>query len=342
MSSMDVMCIGTLAWDLIGAVPRLAEPGSPVHINEGIEIGVGGKAGNVAVDLVKLGLEGSKVCVVSPLGDDRWGDLLEECLIDQGITIKAQRVPGKPTAHCMGIILCGRYNQWYGMCSINQEFDVDHVIAEIKELKPRIVVTTAASSMTRIEERLEDLLSVAKRAGSKVYIDLIRFGSNSVIDRAELALGDAIKYVDVLQSTYPIIDGRPDEGEIVKTMDHLFERGVKLVLLTMGDAGVAGGTPNFKFIVPSFKVESVCPTGAGDAFSASILYDILGKSEGDICFDFSEDGLQDLLLEASAAGASSVLGVGATSNVSRSAVDEIIARHGAELRGRIINLGYLL
>jgi sugar/nucleoside kinase (ribokinase family) len=339
---MDVMCIGTLAWDLIGTVPRLAEPGRPVHVNEGIEIGVGGKAGNVAVDLVKLGLEGSKVCVVSPLGDDRWGDLLEERLTEQGITVKAQRVPGKPTAHCMGIILNGRYNQWYGMCSINQEFDVDYIIAEINELKPRIVVTTAASSMTRIEERLGDLLSVAKRAGSKVYIDLIRFGSISVIDRAEQALGDALKYVDVLQSTYPLNDGRYDEGEIVKTMDHLFERGVKLVLLTMGGAGVAGGTSNFKFIVPSFKVEPVCPTGAGDAFSASILFNIIGKSEGDIYFDFSGEGLQDLLLEASAAGASSVLGIGATSNVSRSMVDELIALHAAELQGKIINLGYRL
>ncbi len=71
-----------------------------------------------------------------------------------------------------------------------------------------------------------------------------------------------------------------------------------------------------------------------------MLYNMVEKSEGDICFDFSEDGLQDLLLEASAAGASSVMGVGATSNVSRSAVDEIIARHGAELRERIIKLGY--
>jgi len=335
---MDVMCIGTLAWDLIGTVPRLAESGRPVHIEEGIEISVGGKAGNVAVDLVKLGLEGSKVCVVSPLGDDRWGDLLEKRLIELGITVKAQRVPSKPTAMCMGIILNGKYNQWYGMCSINHEFDVDHIVAEIKELKPRFVVMTAASSMTRIEERLEDLLIEAKKVGSRVYIDLIRFGSISVIDRVEQALGDAIKYVDVLQSTYPLNDGRPDEGEIVKTMDRLIERGVKLVLLTMGEAGVAGGAPKYKFIVPSFKVEPVCPTGAGDAFSASILYNVIVRSEGDIYFDFSEEDFQNLLLEASAAGASSVMGIGATSNVSRSTVDEMIARQAAELRDRIINL----
>ena len=168
------------------------------------------------------------------------------------------------------------------------------------------------------------------------------FGSNSVIDRAEQALGDALQYVDVLQSTYPLMDGRYDEGEIVNTMDHLFERGVKLVLLTMGDAGVAGGTSKFSFIVPSFNVEPVCPTGAGDAFSASILYNIIEKSEGDLCLDFSDDGLQGLLLEASAAGASSVLGIGATSNVSRSTVDELITGVGAELRDRIRKLEYPL
>ena len=336
MFSMDVMCIGALAWDVIGVVHRLAEPGRPVHIDSGIEIGVGGKAGNVAVDLVKLGLDGSKVCVVSPLGDDRWGELLEDRLTELGINVRAQRVFGKPTALCMGIILNGRYNQWYGMCSINHEFDVNHIMSEIQELKPRFVVTTAASSLTRIEEKLEDILSVAKKVGSKVYIDLIRFGPVSVLDRAEKALGDALKYVDVLQSTFPLSDGRYDEGEITRTMDSLFSRGVKLVLLSMEEAGLAGGTPKHKFVVPAFKVKPVCPTGAGDALSASIMYNIV-KSEGDINLDFSEEDLQNLLLEASAAGATSVMGIGATSNVSRGTVDDLIARQEVELRDRIIN-----
>ena len=334
---MDVMCIGVLAWDVIGAIPRLAEPGRPVHIDSGIEIGVGGKAGNVAVDLVKLGFEGSKVCVVSPLGDDRWGDLLETRLTELGIIVRAQRVPGKPTAQCMGIILNGKYNQWYAMCSINHEFDIDHVITEINELKPRLVVTTAASSLTRIEERLGDLLVKAKKAGSSVYVDLIRFGSVSVLDRVEEALGDAINYVDVLQSTFPLSDGRYDKEEIAQTMDQLVERGVKLVMLTLGEAGVAGGTSRYRFIVPSFKVVPVCPTGAGDALSASIVYNLILRSEGDIDFYFSKKDLQNLLLEAAAAGAGAVLGVGATSNVSRRTVDEMIAMQAAELRDRIIN-----
>lgn len=237
----------------------------------------------------------------------------------------------------MGIILNGKYNQWYGMCSINHEFDVNHILAEIQKLKSRFVVATAASSLTRIEERLEDILSVAKRVGSKVYIDLIRFGPVSVLDRAEKALGDVIKYVDVLQSKFPLSDGRYDKGEITRTMDSLFRRGVKLVLLSMEEFGLAGGTPKHKFVVPAFKVKPVCPTGAGDALSASILYNIV-KSEKDINLDFSEEDLQSLLLEASAAGATSVIGIGATSNVSRSTVDDLIARQADELRDRTTNL----
>jgi sugar/nucleoside kinase (ribokinase family) len=338
MSYMDVMCVGTLTWDVIGAFSQLAEPGRPVHIDEGIEIGIGGKAGNVAVDLVKLGLEGSKVCVVSPLGEDRWGDLLEDHLTELGITVRAHRIPGKPTAQCMGIILNGKYNQWYAMCSINHEFDLDHVIAEIGLLKPRLVVTTAASSLTRIEERLGDLLVEANRAGSSVYVDLIRFGSVSVLDRVEEALGDAIKYVDVLQSTFPLSDGKYDKEKITQTMDQLVERGVKLVLLTLGEAGIAGGTARYRFIVPSFKVAPVCPAGAGDALSASIVYNMIQRSEGNIDFDFSKEDLRNLLLEAAAAGAAAVLGVGATSNVSRKSVEEMIAGQANELRDGIINL----
>ena len=64
------------------------------------------------------------------------------------------------------------------------------------------------------------------------------------------------------------------------------------------------------------------------------------ESEGEINLDFSEKDLQYLLLEASAAGATSVMGVGATSNVSRSTVDEMIVMQAAELRDRIINLAH--
>lgn len=333
---MEVICIGALGWDVIGAFSRLAEPGRPVHVDRGIEISIGGKAGNVAVDLVKLGLEGSKVCVVSPLGEDRWGDLLEERLTELGITVGAQRVPGKPTLLGLGIMINGSYNQWYGMGSINQEFDVDFVIAEIKRFRPRLVVTSAGSSLIKLEERLWEILREAKNVGSKVYIDLIRFGSTPVLDRAEQTLGDSIEHVDVLQSTFPLSDGRYKREEVLETMDQLFERRVKLVLLTMGDAGVAGGTPKHRFIVPAFEVTPVCPTGAGDAFSASVSYSLVKRSEEDL--DFSEEGLQDLLLEASSAGATAVMGVGATSNVSRSRVDDLLARHGVELRKRIINL----
>jgi sugar/nucleoside kinase (ribokinase family) len=121
-------------------------------------------------------------------------------------------------------------------------------------------------------------------------------------------------------------------------MDHLVEKGVKLVLLTLGEAGVAGGTSRYRFIVPSFKVAQVCPTGAGDAFSASIVYNLILRFEGDIDFYFSKEDLQNLLLEAAAAGAGAVLGVGATSNVSRRTVEEIMAGQATELRNKIVNL----
>ncbi len=339
---MEVMCVGTLTWDVIGAFPQLAEPGRPVHIDEGIEIGIGGKAGNVAVDLVKLGLEGSKVCVVSPMGEDRWGDLLEDRLTELGITVRAHRVPGKPTAQCMGIILDGKYNQWYAMCSINHELDLDYVIAEIGELKPRLVVMTAASSLTRIEEGLGDLLVEAKKAGSRVYVDLIRFGSVSVLDRVEEALGDAVKYVDVLQSTFPLSDGKYDKEKITQTMDQLEGRGVELVLLTLGEAGVAGGTARYRMIVPSFNVEPVCPAGAGDALSAIIAYNLIQRSEEDIDFDFSKEDLQNMLLKAAAAGATAVQGIGATSKVSQKSVEEMIARQATEIRDGIIDLTHHL
>lgn len=95
-------------------------------------------------------------------------------------------------------------------------------------------------------------------------------------------------------------------------------------------------------ILLSFKVAPVCPTGAGDALSASISYNLIQRSEDGIDFDFSKEDLRDLLLEAAAAGVAAVQGIGATSNVSRKSVEEMIAGQATELRDGIINITHPL
>ena len=51
----------------------------------------------------------------------------------------------------------------------------------------------------------------------------------------------------------------------------LLDRGVALVFVSLGPEGVLYATKDFSGEVPSFEVEVVDPTGAGDAFLAAAL-----------------------------------------------------------------------
>ena len=81
--------------------------------------------------------------------------------------------------------------------------------------------------------------------------------------------------------------------------------------------------------IPAFKVDAVDPMGAGDAFCASVIGAILNSGmdlEG--LAHALRDALRNILLEGAAEGATCVLAPGATTAVSREAVDGLIAKRG--------------
>jgi sugar/nucleoside kinase (ribokinase family) len=84
----------------------------------------------------------------------------------------------------------------------------------------------------------------------------------------------------------------------------------------------------------AFRVRTLDPTGAGDAFCAGIIHKLTQKIQtaGSRSLDWEEDELAGILLEAQAAGAACVTGVGTTSAVKRKKVEELLAGQGARVR----------
>ena len=86
-----------------------------------------------------------------------------------------------------------------------------------------------------------------------------------------------------------------DEQTAEQAADRLLEKGVKNVVITLGKTGVYAKTEEFQGIVPSFRVNAVDTTGAGDAFN------------GGFCTALAEGkNVRDALLFANALAALSV------------------------------------
>jgi fructokinase len=105
-----------------------------------------------------------------------------------------------------------------------------------------------------------------------------------------------------------------------------------ITFITLGEKGALAVLKNGKYVrQKGFKVEVVDPTGAGDAFSAGIIFTLLKNRMFGGLSEIPLEDLKRILMAGQAAGAACVTGVGTTTNVTRENFDSIINLHGEEV-----------
>ena len=60
----------------------------------------------------------------------------------------------------------------------------------------------------------------------------------------------------------------------------LHEKGIKIVLVTLGSNGCFVSQNGQQYLVPAFEIDAVDTTGAGDAFIGAVLYKMSNKPQG--------------------------------------------------------------
>ena len=86
---------------------------------------------------------------------------------------------------------------------------------------------------------------------------------------------ELLQYTDVIapnETECALLTGieLTDEDSMLKSADYFRERGVKHLLITLGDRGVFYSTPDDHGLVPAFKVKAVDTTAAGDTFIGAL------------------------------------------------------------------------
>ena len=88
---------------------------------------------------------------------------------------------------------------------------------------------------------------------------------------------------DIITNTHTVIINRKEIQQLVKNtsiekgINILLDMGIRNVVLTLGRDGAIIYTKDKKIKVPAFKVDAVDTTGAGDAFSAGLIYSFIHK-----------------------------------------------------------------
>lgn len=262
--SLDVLVTGYPSLDHIFRVNRSPQPGETGVILDahGLEeVTPGGCACNVAVGCARLGL---KAGVVLVLGDDLEGRRYRNALAAQGIDTRGlQLVPHGRSPHCFLFIgPDGRHQTFY---------------------------YPGVSDCGEIALILDDSLGRGTRwgvitVGNAVHNDILaRWLAGLNVPILWALKGDPHAYprplVERLANLSQVVVMNEDEARALQsmlglgTLRALFERGIRAIVLTLGARGSRILGPEHTTEIPAVPPRIlVDPTGAGDAFTAGLLF----------------------------------------------------------------------
>jgi fructokinase len=325
-----VLCSGSFICDFIAAdLPGMGSPGDLIYPPGGISLHPGGHSANVAIDLAQLGRK--ETAVVGGIGDDVLGDYIESELTRRGLQAYPERIPDAHTAKNLVLIVKGEDRRFYAELSANTLLTPGHLLAALNETRPEILYQGTVGGLRLLDPEIGRILSAAKANGAVTVLDVVR-----PYDGGWDGLQAAFDLIDVFHCNgyeSQVLTGEKDPMTACET---LARRGAGLVIITLGPRGLVAGWGENLLRVPVFEVDSVDPTGAGDAFCAGLIDSLLDHP--DLLNDIQGLSVEDaktLLLKGSAAGAACVTSAGATTAVTRGKVDSLMKEQGDRVRDGI-------
>lgn len=256
--AFDVLGIGDCDVDLYIRVPRLPRHDEKIH---GRPLGQfpGGVIGNFCCAAARLG---SRVAVHTVLGDDAFGALTLQSMVDFGVDTRGvRRKPGEQTYFCV--------------ISLDDSGEKALTLARTPaifpgsgDLDPALIASARLFRMAPFDLAVAtEAAGIARAAGAAVSVDL-EPGSVSeglaeverLLARTDVCIVNEFGLRDLFGAD------RLEEGA-----QRLRRRGPRVVLVTRGAAGAVVVTADGARAVPGIAVDVVDTTGAGDACSAAFL-----------------------------------------------------------------------
>lgn len=110
-------------------------------------------------------------------------------------------------------------------------------------------------------------------------------------DTAREWMRKGLSYADILKVSEEELSFLTGETEIYKGIKVLYDMGIRIITVTMGDKGCTYHCPNGSGHISAYNTKSIDTTGAGDAFVGALLYRIcrLEKKIEDITLEEISD-----------------------------------------------------
>ena len=254
---MNKVCVlGSMNMDLVVKVNDIPRVGETI-LSKSFEKIAGGKGANQAVAAKRCGAE---VAMIAKIGKDENGEILKDKLKEDNIDVK---------------YVFEDKNESTGMAFIMVNENGNNSIIVVAGSNMTINKEDIEASLEKIEE--SDILIAQFETSEEMTLEAFKkakeFGKVTILNPAP-----AKKINEELLKVTDIIVPNETEAEVltgitVETLEDankagkvFLEKGVKFVVITLGDKGAAVIGKDFCKLVPSYKVNAIDTTAAGDSF----------------------------------------------------------------------------
>lgn len=305
-SKPRIIVMGSFVTDLMGRAAHIPLEGETVK-GTFFKSGPGGKGGNQAVAAARAG---GNVAMITKLGRDAFGDMAEENFVKEGIDAGYVFRTDEYATGAALIMVSEKTGQNSiivipGAC---EHIGEDEVRDAIRALSPASVL------VLQLETNFEAIavsLKMGKEFGMKL---LMNPAPAHEIPKEYYSM---IDYLTPNETEASMLSGVYVESveDARSAASVLQAKGAKNIIITLGEKGalILDSASEFKH-VPSFKVDVVDTTGAGDAFNGAFA---LALAEG--------KDIYDATVFANAAAALSVTRIGtAPAMAHREEIDEFL------------------
>lgn len=275
----DILVIGSLNVDLVVRAPHFPQPGETIS-GDDLQVIPGGKGANQAVAVARLG---ASVAMLGRVGKDNFGDFLVNNLKSNNVDSQLVQRDDASTGTAIIVVDSNGQNSIVLSAGANGKVssgDVNHApfpAGGLLLLQLEIPIPTVLFAAQRAKE--SDVRVILNPApAQELPAELISLVDFIIPNESELALLTGLPVIDISSAE--------------RAAKHLLEHGAHNVIVTLGSNGALVVTKENTSHIPSFKVEVVDTTAAGDAFIGGFATALL-----------EQKSLEDAVLYGCACGA---------------------------------------
>jgi len=255
-----ITVVGSYNTDLVVRTPRMPAPGETI-LGGPYFTGPGGKGGNQAVAAARLGAD---TTLLVKIGRDYYGDGAVQNFETEGIHTQAViRSDTSHTGTAFIIVDQGGENMIVVASGANMQFTP----ADVQAMREAIL--QADLLVLQLEIPIETVTYAASQAHAAGIPVLLNPAPAQTLEDGLLKMVDYLTpNVTELQQITGLAVREPREA--AQAGAALLERGVKNVVVTLGEKGALAVTSGGHLHVPGRRVDALDTTGAGDAFNGAL------------------------------------------------------------------------